>query len=296
MKDKGYQTPPRAPTLEEVIKILNIAKNFEFSYDFESDRIRCTFFVNKKDCEAEDLHVSMFASVFLSEMREHLARLAYFEDLVKKYSNPDTMGSTAADCINFLRNEIKNLYGGTLESKMKQSFFKTIIEKLTELGAWRTFVDAERFEKQRQQEEAIRRQQEAAEKARKRWEWERSQEEKVWGNPFEQERNHFEEIFRRAQEEMFRKGYSNFRFNEGFDTYSNQQQENRHGRNRSDKVRSSGKWWEVLGVKQNATKATIKSAWRRLAKQHHPDRKGGDPAKMAEINAAKDEGLSGASS
>lgn len=49
----------------------------------------------------------------------------------------------------------------------------------------------------------------------------------------------------------------------------------------------------VLGVEPGASIATVKAAWRKLARQHHPDLSGGDPAvaraatrRMAEINAA----------
>jgi hypothetical protein len=49
----------------------------------------------------------------------------------------------------------------------------------------------------------------------------------------------------------------------------------------------------VLGVQQGASLTTVKAAWRRLARQHHPDLTGDDPAasrvatrKMAEINDA----------
>ncbi len=49
----------------------------------------------------------------------------------------------------------------------------------------------------------------------------------------------------------------------------------------------------VLGVDPNASQATIKAAWRRLAREHHPDLTAGDAAaarrstrRMAEINAA----------
>lgn len=50
---------------------------------------------------------------------------------------------------------------------------------------------------------------------------------------------------------------------------------------------------DVLGVRPGASAATIKAAWRRLARAHHPDLTGDDPAasrvatrRMAEINDA----------
>ncbi len=44
-------------------------------------------------------------------------------------------------------------------------------------------------------------------------------------------------------------------------------------------------WWRVLGVHQGAHGEAVKAAYRKLAGEHHPDR-GGDPARMAEINEA----------
>ena len=54
----------------------------------------------------------------------------------------------------------------------------------------------------------------------------------------------------------------------------------------------SGKrpWWEVLGVRREATADEIGNAWRSLLSKNHPDR-GGDPAIAAEINAAYQEGM-----
>ena len=49
---------------------------------------------------------------------------------------------------------------------------------------------------------------------------------------------------------------------------------------------------DVLGVPRNASQVMVKAAWRRLARQHHPDLAGDSAARrdatrrMAEINAA----------
>ncbi|MDP3328734.1 J domain-containing protein [Parvibaculum sp.] len=47
-------------------------------------------------------------------------------------------------------------------------------------------------------------------------------------------------------------------------------------------------WKEVLGVGQDGrvTRADIDAAYRRLAKERHPDKPGGSEASMAELNAA----------
>src|ERR687886_157773 len=49
--------------------------------------------------------------------------------------------------------------------------------------------------------------------------------------------------------------------------------------------------YEVLGVPRGASAAAIKSAYRKLAKKHHPDNNKGDPKaaeRFAEINAANE--------
>ncbi len=49
-------------------------------------------------------------------------------------------------------------------------------------------------------------------------------------------------------------------------------------------------WWDVLECRRDASLEVIKAQHRRLAADNHPDR-GGDPAKMAEINAARDRAI-----
>lgn len=46
--------------------------------------------------------------------------------------------------------------------------------------------------------------------------------------------------------------------------------------------------YEVLGVARNADEATIKSAYRKKAQDHHPDKHGGDEEKFKEVAEAYD--------
>ena len=45
-------------------------------------------------------------------------------------------------------------------------------------------------------------------------------------------------------------------------------------------------YYEILGVKKSASQEEVKKAYRKLAHQHHPDKKGGDEKKFKEINEA----------
>lgn len=49
---------------------------------------------------------------------------------------------------------------------------------------------------------------------------------------------------------------------------------------------ASKDYYKILGVSKNATTEEIKKAFRKLAHQHHPDKKSGDEAKFKEINEA----------
>lgn len=51
------------------------------------------------------------------------------------------------------------------------------------------------------------------------------------------------------------------------------------------KISKTKDYYKVLGVSRDADEQTIKKAYRKLAREHHPD-KGGKPEKMAEINEA----------
>ena len=45
-------------------------------------------------------------------------------------------------------------------------------------------------------------------------------------------------------------------------------------------------YYNILGVPRTASQEEIKKAYRKLAHQHHPDKKGGDEAKFKEVNEA----------
>lgn len=45
-------------------------------------------------------------------------------------------------------------------------------------------------------------------------------------------------------------------------------------------------YYDILGVSKGATDDEIKKAYRKMAHQHHPDKKGGDEAKFKEVNEA----------
>lgn len=52
-------------------------------------------------------------------------------------------------------------------------------------------------------------------------------------------------------------------------------------------------WWQVLQIASTADRAEINAAYRRLARNAHPDHRGGSDTAMARLNAARDAALGG---
>ena len=50
-------------------------------------------------------------------------------------------------------------------------------------------------------------------------------------------------------------------------------------------------WWSVLQVEASATPEQIEAAFKRLARERHPDRPGGSHDMMADLNRAREQGM-----
>ena len=50
--------------------------------------------------------------------------------------------------------------------------------------------------------------------------------------------------------------------------------------------------WDVLEISKDADSTSVQAAFRRLSKQHHPDRAGGDRQKFEALVKARDQMLS----
>lgn len=289
-------TDPRPPTLEELIKILRVARGFTIRENHKVSgygQMEVSFTIRSADCDEQGIYVRTFGSLFLAELVSNLEKLFTFENLTKQYSSPDERGATAADCISFLNNELRHIPPGGLDGTLRRRFFSTMIKKLTELQEWRVFVDRERFENLRQAQEKARKQQEDFARQQKRAEEARQKQKEPPGfNGFSgfAAFAYMSEEARRRYTKQFEETFTGF----NRDNFQQNWREETFNPNPSS---SQGKrWWEILGVPANANKATIKSARRKLAKIYHPDRcrEAGADKKMAEINAATDEGLAGA--
>lgn len=259
---------PRPPTLYELIGFFTAATLELGPQKAASDDLYFSLLVSREKLAEAGISFVAYPSQVFVTLLAHLQRLDEIDSVTETYRDTDKRGATVGDCIAFLNNELKNVPPTSeLASRLRRNFYNTTLHKLVELQTWRAAVDSERFQNQR---EAERKRQ--TEQSRRDEEIRRQQAEEA----VRRRNESFEGLFRDAAD--FNR-FSWEKYREEF----RQKRETPKGRS----------WWEILGVSSSADKATIKSAWRGLAKQLHPDRQGGDTVRMAEINAAKDRGLAG---
>jgi hypothetical protein len=105
---------------------------------------------------------------------------------------------------------------------------------------------------------------------------------------------HRRDEFERMLGEFARKEQAKARRERNHDEEQQRQKESSRQRREQcqRRSRSSKPWWEILGVRSDASEDDVRRAYRTLAKRLHPDRQAtGDAEQMAEINAAKDEAM-----
>lgn len=308
------------PTLAELLGLFRLAKHAKgeqiSTTGGSGQSIRISFEVSHEDLAEAGISFMAIPSSILASLLVHLGRLAEIDSLTEVYRDTERKGATSADCQAFINNELKNVSPGSdILSTIQRRMYNTVLQKLVELSAWRAAVDAQRFQNQREAE----RKRQAEQKRRdeeilRETAAQRKRDEELAAKRREEERKNkyyghgedpgswngvdwaTDERVKRAFEDLFNhysgKGGS---FSDMFGDSAKRNNYKDEGFSYRDPKQSSSKrsWFEILGVPAGADKATIKSAWRRLAKINHPDRckDAGASARMAEINAAKDEGL-----
>ena len=183
-------------------------------------------------------------------------------------------GATAADCIGFLYRMIDSIkLNNGLGDILSRKMFSATIAHLNELVGRREAADRPFQEARRQKEEATREQRKKYDEQNRQ----REQKQNEW-------KNRFDEFFRMYEDHIYRGSFDGAQF----------KWENASGKAGKAKP-AAGKrpWYEVLGIEAKADRATIKAAYRRLAKKFHPDRCTDKDAneRMTEINVAYREAL-----
>jgi DnaJ-domain-containing protein 1 len=320
------------PTLEQLRAMLESIAEAKALRNKSGNRTRLIFDIDAARVHAKGGSCYCTGPQIAQVLLDAIGRLLYFDQVTADYSSPDRKGTTPADIIAFINNELKHVHSGfDMESNMRRRMFNETLQKLTELGVWRAAVDAERFrkaqeaERKRQEdlaERTRRAHEENAEHMRRQQEFERRQREKAekerresragadrpaggkaGPNPFE---GMFDEDFTNAFYEGMSKGDRHrqyYGFGSAFggaDFAGNSNDRKRQERQNGPKARHKERepWHVVLGVPPGSDKATIKSAWRKLCSKWQP-RTNAEALEvertemMKKINTAKDEGLKG---
>lgn len=237
------------------------------------------------------VHLNRIEAAFLLDQ---LRRLVEYDQNEQRWA-AGRLGSSVTDCIGwlYLQKKFAEQERDTA-ANMNSRMFQAVIDHLQELHGRRAGADRAKAEERKRREEAAKK----ADEERKRHQEEQAK-----------KQSPFEEAFRQRYEEYMREDAWRAFYGAGF-RYEDFASGRRSGRTgnfwesdprgsqqeqKTPPPNSGGKqrWFEVLGVSANATADQIRRAYRKLAAKHHPDRPGGSHEKMRDINAARDEGLSG---
>jgi DnaJ-domain-containing protein 1 len=319
-------TPTDPPTLEQLIGFLESTVETKAFRSKDGSRTRLEFLIDNERLAAIGASCYATGTQVAEALREALERLRYIDSVTKDYADIDTKGTTAADCQAFIANELKHVpptHG--LETTMRRRMYNATLQKLVELGVWRAAIDAKRFQNQREAERKRQQEQRARDeeilRARREWEENIRRHEERMKEKAEREARESQAGSDRGRGKKFSFGDgfegfgADFASAFGFDRgrswrdyyeqmygYSDPFGGTNSSQREQSKTKASHKgrapWYQVLGVQPNADKATIKSAWRKLASKYQPrtsaqalDKERTE--KMKEINTAKDEGLKG---
>lgn len=234
-------------------------------------------------------------------------RITEFEDITKRYADHIT-GVTCDDMIVQFRRDLSSIRNNGLLEVLQRAMFENAIKKMEELKEWRRAADAKRHERERAQREQMRKDKERREEEALK---ERQRKEKEWKEAHKEYNKEdaesfwkdFENAFGGDQADWARQYQQQWRsaFGDAFSQGrgNNRQRSQYEQQQQRPKARNKGRapWFVVLGVPPNSDKATIKSAWRKLASDLHPDKPGNRTPekleKLKDVNTAKDEGLRG---
>jgi DnaJ domain len=232
---------------------------------------------------------------FIESVQSELERLQSIEEKEREYA-AQPKGARAADCIGFLYQQRDLLFkdrGAGLARDIGVKLYEATIAHLQELHGRREAADRDAYKRREEAAEQAREKRKAYEKQNA----ERERANKQSNGP--QYSSPFDDIFKDRPDarESFERMYEAFRtsFDEetlrAFYGFTGKSQTNSKNQS-TPPPGAKQRWYEILGVPPGADQATIKRAWRHLAKKYHPD-KGGSNEMMSKVNAARDEGLRG---
>jgi len=244
-----------------------------------------------RDLGAEHWAMGPTPRYWIETLQELLQDLSRIYSNEARWSAQATVGATVTDYLNFLRFQREKLHQGpkTPANLMEEKLILKTMIYLEELEERRTAGAFSNPHEARQ----------SADSARWRWEDSKEHEEFLKKQRRNRDRMNAHADYADANSNQYSQGSQNFWdgvFTEWEKTRESTFFGENYKRSQSPPKPSNERdtWYTTLGVSVRATKKQIIAAYRALAKQHHPDRKGGSHEMMSKLNTARDEGLAGA--